>query len=166
MKERNLSAFRSQEKQGNKGEGDLCCPRRASVTRLGVPSCPWVAWNSSLGSCVVFVMGSYHATLWYLSERGPGTGVAEHRDSQSAPRRTFSSYPKGTTDPRDDYGIEYSLVLGTFSLPAVCLEWLGPRRNLYSVGDILASQGHKLSYLPEAIKLETRKVIPASACPW
>lgn len=46
--------------------------------------CPWVAWSSSLGSCAVFVVGSYHATLGYLSERGPGTGVAEHRDSQSS----------------------------------------------------------------------------------
>lgn len=85
------------------GSGGLCCP--------------WVAWSSSLGSCAVFVVGSYHATLGYLSERGPGTGVAEHRDSQSglASQSTFSSYPE-ETDPQGFCPIEYSLVLGTFSI--------------------------------------------------
>lgn len=37
------------------------------------------------------------------------------------PRHTFSSPPKGT-DPRDNHGIEFSLVLGTCSMPAVWLE--------------------------------------------
>lgn len=82
-------------------------------------ACAVPGWPGApgLGSCAVFVVGSYHATLGYLSERGPGTGVAEHRDSQSglASQSTFSSYPE-ETDPQDFCPTEYSLVLGTFSI--------------------------------------------------